>query len=1060
MTRMAKADPRPGIRTSAKTRLGLSMTQGLRFKLGVLFVLALLLLVGVAYFASRTLVQDELSDESFRFEEEAGLRLAAELRTLIGDSQSLATSLANLATDPELRLDQLRSVGPVLLKNRPSAALVASLGIWPEPNRLPGAGERASHYWLRDAEGALVARNDYNDARSAPYFRERWYTPIRYLDIGQGWWSSQRQEPLLNREVLTYAVAIRQGSTFAGVATVSLDAKLLNERFAALTADSEREQGAYSLLLDGSQRVIGLSTKAADKLGGKLKRGQPLAEVSKLEAAYSPLALALFQRDEARHAAMTRSNRYDAEQVSALKDDTRALSRQEADDLLSAIWTAQTPAAKQATRARVALASDAVLGEAAWASSFELLSPNWTLLRISSASEGMAGANVLFERTLLVTLALVALTLLLAYLALGVLVIRPLREMIEQLSGSHSVEDALNLVLDSSARNEVGMLAHWQNERIRQLREAMDHSRAVKSQLTSESSERKNAQEQLARTQERTALALQSISDAVVSTDEHGMVDEMNLAAEALTGSSLREARGKPLNEVMRLTLEDHAGPHNLALLAMERGTRLDYAEGISLLAANGVARQLVLTAAPIRARGRVVGAVLVFHEHRPREVSGEVTLQQAASRHQQDMLTGLATRAACERRLGTLIEQTRSSGLTHALIYLDIDHLKRINDSGGQSAGDDVLMRVGETLTAAAPVARDVYRLAADQFAVVIEAVDEAAALAVAETLRERLAATRFYWESRYFSVTASFGVTLLSRDMPSAIEALRRADDACSAAKRAGRNAVQLYDARMDRVGRTIDDDTWVRCIRRGLDEDLFHLRTQWIKPGHDYAGEGQCFEVLLALEDEEGFWASPAAFMPVAERHHLTTAIDRWVIERTLRYLEAHPEVVENLAFCSINLTTATLAVPEFLDFIAACFEKHPALTPKLCFEIREPSLTDHPREAALCCEVLNRMGCRLSIDHYFGRHLSDLTLLRKLPVDFIKLDAQGFKNLGSDPVEQMLAESILRIVRHLKRRVIVNNLDDAGMLETWKTLGADYFQGYAFAKPSPVPFLSPD
>jgi EAL domain-containing protein (putative c-di-GMP-specific phosphodiesterase class I) len=339
------------------------------------------------------------------------------------------------------------------------------------------------------------------------------------------------------------------------------------------------------------------------------------------------------------------------------------------------------------------------------------------------------------------------------------------------------------------------------------------------------------------------------------------------------------------------------------------------------------------------------------------------------------------------------------------------------------------------------------------------LESLSTEAIVALAEQLRARLAGTRFYWESQYFSVTASFGVLALDAQVSTATEAVRRADDACAAAKRAGRNNVQLYDPRMDRVGRIVDDDTWVRCIRRGLSDNLFHLRTQWIMAGKDYAAEGQCYEVLLALEDEEGFWASPAAFMPVAERHHLTTAIDRWVIEQTLRHLEEHPATIESMAYCSINLSTATLAEPEFLDFITELIARYPDMAPKLCFELREPSLADHPREAALCCDVLHRLGCRLSIDHYFGRNLSDLTLLRKLPVDFVKLDAQGFKNLGGDPVEHMLAESILRIVRHLRRRVIVNNIDDAGMMETWRKLGADYFQGYAFAKPTPVPFLAP-
>lgn len=1054
---MAKADNERSRQASLSSTSELGLTQSLQFKLGTLFIVALLLLASGAYLASRTLVQEKLLDESFRYEQEAGLRLSADLRTLIVDSQSLAGVLANLATDSDLKIEQLRSAGPALLKNRPSGKLVTSLGIWPEPNALEKSAARGSLYWMRDGAGKLVARNDYNDARSAPYYRERWYTPARYLAAGRGMWTDRRLEPLVSRHVLTYVVPILQGGVFVGVATVSLDAAALNEHFANLAKNESR---GYALLLDSSQRLLGASSEAMAVFGNELPLGSTLAELAKALPAYSPLALATFKRSEAQHSALVSSQRYDAKLVSALKDSTRDLSRQEAEDILTGIWLAELPGPQQVGSVRDALDADPVLEDAAWASYFDLQNPPWTLLRITPANEGFAGASYLFRQSLVVTLGLVTLTLVLAFFALRALVIRPLRRMIKQLAGSHSIEDALSIVLDASARNEVGMLAHWQNERIRQLREAMDNTRIARSQLSNESTEKKQAQEQLARTQERAALALQSVSDAVVTTDEHGRIEDMNLAAETLTGITLRESRGRPLTEIVRLKTGDGGDYKNLASMAIEQGARLEYTSGITLEPHGGTPRELVLNGSPLRSRGRMVGAVLVFHEltsREPREPSQAFT---TANRHQQDLLTGLGTRAVCERRAMLLTEQARASGLSHGLIYLDIDHLKRINDSGGQAAGDDVLVRVADTLSSAAPNAKDVFRIAADQFVVVAESVDAEGLRSLAEALREKLASTRFYWESQYFSVTASFGLVLLDREMPTALEAIRRADDACAAAKRAGRNCVQLYDPRMDRVGRSVDDDTWVRCIKRGLADNLFHLRTQWIMPGKEYVAEGQVYEVLLALEDEEGFWASPAAFMPVAERHHLTTTIDRWVIENTLRHLSENPALVETLAFCCINLSVSSIADPEFLDFIAACIDQYPQFASKLCFEIKEPSLTDHPREAALCCDVLHRIGCRLSIDHYFGRNLSDMTLLRRLPIDLIKLDAQGFKNLGSDPIEQMLADSILRIVRHLRRRIIVNNIDDSTLTETWTKLGADYFQGYAFAKPTPVPFLAPN
>lgn len=1031
---------------------GLRWYQGLQFKIGLLLLLLLALLSAGAFWSSHELVQQSLLEDSYGYEEEASARVAADLETVTADVETLASALAELAATPGIGPEALAAAAPRLLRGRPHAALVADFGIWPEPQSLQPDRERASLFWLQ-RKGSIEPRNDYNDGRSAPYYREKWYTPARYAREHQAFWTGVRTEPLSRQEVVTVALPIRDARGFLGTATVSMSLAALGERFQSVA----QNRRGYGLLLDDAGRLLASTGGSAAQLASG--SGRPtLADLAQRQSGFSGLALAVHKLDEQRRSEVLKTSLYDAAQVSALRDGSRELSRQEAEDALAGLWRAQLPdAGQRIAPLGIDLPLDPLLNTGSHATLRELVSPNWKLLRISTAQEGFAGANRLFQESLAVTLALVALALLVVLLTVRVLLIVPLQRMTRQLESSGSVDEALNLALDESARNEVGLLAHWQNERIRQLRESIDNARSARLQLSTESSERRSAQEQLARAQERTALALQSVSDAIITTDEHGVVDDMNPVAELLTGMSQREARGKRLEVVLRVQLDDSTGEQgNIAERTMARGTRYDFTDGLRLEPHGAAEREIVLRASPIRARGRLVGAVLVFHERSRREAPAQ---EAAPMLEQRDLLTGLPTRAACNRRLQGLIDQARVSGQQHAVICLDIDHLKRINDLGSQTAGDDVLMRVAETLAASVPVASDVYRLAADQFAVVLESVDEASALASAEGLRGGLASTRFYWESRQFSVTASFGVCCFGRDS-TPLESLRRADDACVAAKRAGRNLVKAYDAGMDRGSRAVDDDSWVRCIQRGLDENLFHLRTQWIVAGSEHAAEGQAYEILVALEDDEGFWAAPAAFMPVAERHHLTPLIDRWVIRQTLRHLQSQPAVAESLAFASINLSSLTLADYGFLDFLAVELEACPHLAGKLCFELREDGLNEHPQEAVLTCDVLHRMGCQIAIDHYFGRHMSELELLRKLPVSFVKLDAQAFKNLGTDVVEQILAESTLRMVRQLRRRVIVHNIDDAKQLDTWRKLGAEYFQGYALAKPSPVIFQRPD
>lgn len=1030
---------------------GLRWFQGLQFKLGLVLLVLLALLAVGSFAASRNLVQQSLLEDSFGYEEEASLRIAADLQALTDDAETFAAALAELATTPGISREALAAAAPRLLRSRPRADLIADFGIWPEPRGLVAGADRSSLFWLQTG-GSLQPRSDYNDPRSAPYYREKWYTPGRYANDQRGYWTGLRTDPLSLQDVVTVGMPIRDSRGFLGVATVSLSVAALDAHFGKL-ADNRR---GYVLLLDDSNRLL-----AAAGVSGQLRRGDgaaraTLAEIAQQQPNYSSLALAVHKRDEQRRSEVLKTALYDASQVSALRDGSRELSRQESEDILAGIWRAQLPDADQriAPEALV-LAHDPLLDASAQATLLELVAPNWKLLRVSNAQEGFAGANQLFRKALAVTLALVALALLVVLLVVRILVILPLQRMSRQLQSSGTVDEALNLALDESADNEVGRLAHWQNERVRQLRDAIDSARSARLTLSSESNERRAAQEQLARMQERTAIALQSVSDAIITTDEFGVIDDMNPVAELLTGVALRDARGKRLEQVLRLRLEG-GDSQNLAEQTLQRGSRLDFSDGLFMEPHGAAERDIALRSAPIRARGRLIGAVLVFQERLRREVS---VAEVGTGLQHRDLLTGLPTRASCNRRLQALIDQAQVSGQQHALIYLDIDHLKRVNDLGNQAAGDDLLMRVAETLAASAPVAGDVYRLAADQFAVILESIDEASAAAIAERLRAGLAAARFYWESKQFSVTASFGVCCFGRES-TALETLRRADDACVAAKRAGRNLVRVYVADMHRDNRSSDDDSWVRCIQRGMEQDMFHLRTQWIVVGAEHAAEGKAYEVLLALEDDEGFWAAPAAFMPAAERHHLTPRIDRWVIQQTLRHLQTHAQIVQDLAFVSINLSAQTLADYGFLEFLAGELEQHPQLAGKLCFELRESGLSEHPQEAQLTCDVLHRMGCLVAIDHYFGRHMSELELLRRLPVTFVKLDAQAFRNLGTDPVEQILAESTLRMVRHLRRRVIVHNIDDPKQLDIWRKLGAEYFQGYALAKPSPVVFQPPD
>lgn len=1029
--------------------------QGLQFKLALVLLIALLLLSAGTWMVGRTLVQGGLMDDAYRYQRESAQRIADRLTVLADQVQGLGATLTTLALQPgPTSRASLQALAPGMVERHPASELIIGFGIWPLPRTLDPAAERASLFWERDASGVFKQRADYNDPRAVPYFKESWFTPARYAAADRCYWTPVYREALIRQEVITCTLPLRDVRGFIGVATVSLSTIRLNEWFARQTADGT----GYSLLVGRDNRLLGISDLAARRFGAKPPGN--IVELAQALPAFNALALGLHQQDEAFVSAAVQSPLYEAKTVSALKDGTRNLSRQEAERALATIWNGAAARERRAEAPRqLQMANDAVLREPSLAMMVQLPQTYWRLIRANSERQGFGGVQFLFNRTLLIILTAVLLALLGLYVAIDRLVLRPLRRMTGELTQAESAEDALHLQFDESSDNEIGVLSHWHNERVRQLREMMERTVATNSQLLVESDDRRSAQEALAKAQERASLALQAVADGVIMTNERGLVEEINPVAEQLVGTALRNARGRNLGEVFQVRLGQESGnaSTNLAELAIQRGIPLEYAGNIFLLREHQAELELHLTVTPIRTRlNRVIGTIVVF---RPIAAS-ETTSTVSADRRMVDGVTGLPNRLACDRALRRQLDGLGIDTRPHVLLVIDIDHLKRVNDTAGQQAGDEVLTRMGESLVSKVGSVGEVFRLGADEFAVVLNNFDVDRARTFAEALRELLGNSRIYWESRLINVTVSIGIVAITDEASGPVDLLRRAEDACGAAKRAGRNTVAVYDPSLDRSERNVEDAVWVKRIRNGLEQNLFHMTTQWVMASANLQAEGQVFEILLALEDEEGFWASPPAFMAVAERHHLIPEMDRWVLRSTLAHLARQPETLKQLSFCTISLSSSTLSDHSLVEYLAEQFLRHPEVPPsKLCFELREDSLSEFPNQAQTFCEAMRSLGVRVAVGNFVGRSPADVALVRRLNIDLLKVDALEFRGLSGDPVEQTLADSVIRLARTLRKRVIVTNISDPAALETWRRLGGDYLQGLNIAKPSPVVFYTP-
>ncbi|MEO6155442.1 MAG: EAL domain-containing protein [Thermomonas sp.] len=561
---------------------------------------------------------------------------------------------------------------------------------------------------------------------------------------------------------------------------------------------------------------------------------------------------------------------------------------------------------------------------------------------------------------------------------------------------------------------------------------------------------RNQAQQAVAFERERLRVTLHSIGDAVITTDTVASVTYMNPVAEALTGWSSMEALGRPIEEVFRIFHgEGDAPAPNPIDFVLSTGAMGGLAHDTMLLRRDGIRIAIEDSAAPIRdVDHTLVGAVLVFHDvTQARAVADHMTHQAS-----HDALTDLINRREFERQLAQVLEGKVLQTKGHALLYLDLDQFKIVNDTAGHQAGDELLRQVTTVLKGRLRANDDLARLGGDEFAVLMRECPVPAALRVAEVLRQAMADFRFLWQGRSFALGVSIGVVHFNAGQTMA-SVLSDADSACYIAKDQGRNRVYLHQLADEDVVRRTGDMNWTTRIPAALAEGRFALYAQWIVPVEvDTPGPRHC-ELLLRMLDETGELVPPMAFIPAAERYGLMPAIDRWVVEHAFAAMtRARAGGNADLQF-SINLSGASLNDGGFLEFVEHQFASAAIPFDSICFEITETAAIANLERAREFIDRLRSLGCQFSLDD-FGTGLSSFTYLKNLRVDYLKIDGSFIRNVASDSIDRAMVDAINRVGHELELRTIAEFVENDDTLAVLRSLGVDYAQGYGIAVPMPL------
>lgn len=555
---------------------------------------------------------------------------------------------------------------------------------------------------------------------------------------------------------------------------------------------------------------------------------------------------------------------------------------------------------------------------------------------------------------------------------------------------------------------------------------------------------------QLAEQHELLRVTLQSIGDAVITTDAESAITWLNPVAERMTGWLSAEALGRPLTQVFYIVHEETRQPtESPVATCLQQGKIVGLANHTVLISRNGEEFGIEDSASPIRnPRGDILGAVLVFHDvTEQRRMSGEMSY-----RATHDALTGLVNRAEFETRLRRALDKAHEERSEHALMYIDLDRFKLVNDACGHSVGDQLLQQVAKLLRESVRAGDTLARLGGDEFAVILDHCTAEQAGRLAQQICDRMEEFRFLHDERRFSIGTSIGLVPLDNRWATAASAMQAADTSCYAAKEGGRNRVHAWFETDKAMRARHGEMQWATRIEQSLDEDRFVLYAQRIEPLMNVSA-GLHAEVLIRMLDDDGSLIPPSAFLPAAERFHMATRIDRWVLKRAVQHIQDLPELAELDTLC-INLSGQSVGDRAFhRHAIDALSEAGSEVCQRICLEITETAAVTNMTDAALFIEQVRTLGVRIALDD-FGAGASSFGYLKTLKVDLLKIDGSFIRDLIDDPLDDAAVRCFVDVARVVGVKTVAEFVNRPEVLQRVRQIGVDYAQGFLLHFPEPI------
>lgn len=551
----------------------------------------------------------------------------------------------------------------------------------------------------------------------------------------------------------------------------------------------------------------------------------------------------------------------------------------------------------------------------------------------------------------------------------------------------------------------------------------------------------------------------ETITDRIIVVDAQKRVVEVSPLTTDLIGIHRSRVVGEDFDSVVNLYDPNRDNPleyriRDLVSSVIESGSAIPKITPVLLMTPHGAQEKILVSVnAILDGNAQVKGASIRFENDT--STVGVISQGTSAGRAKVDRVTGLPAREMFNSRLKELIEQARVRNATHTMVLFCLDNTASIHDSFGHRAAEELLWNIAQIIQAEVGAGTTCYRVTTRYIGLMFPFSERDAVETMCRRICGSVSGRVFAWREARYECTISGGAVEVGPDSEGPEVLLEHADAACMHARSLGGNRVQRWTPDEKAQTRRRSDQEWINWLMPRLDNGSLHLISQSIMPLTDADKRQPMFEVFMRVEDEDGVWISPGAFMPATARHQKCAQVDLAVIQTVLRELDRDPSILEKHACASINISGCALEDPEFVSGIAHTIMRSTIPGSRLCFEIDEPYVMSHRSVFLRFVNEIRPLGVKFALDHYKGA--GGIDSLIDLPIDYVKIHESMVRRLAGDLSDKAgkLSLSWINEVCHARGIItIAAGIEDANAVDALKAGRTDFGQGVFLNKMGPL------